>query len=29
MDKYLAVVHALTDLQIQFRYTVFVWILDS
>ena len=29
MDKYLIVGYALTDLQIQFRYIVFVWILNS
>ena len=29
MDKYLIVAYARTDLQIQFRYVVFVWILNS
>ena len=29
MDKYLIVGYALTDLQIQFKYIVFVWILNS
>ena len=29
MDKYLIVACALTDLQIQFSYVVFVWILNT
>ena len=28
MDTYLIVAYTLTDLQIQFRYIVFVWIMD-
>ena len=28
MDTYLTVGYTLTDLQIQFRYIVFVWILN-